>query len=418
MRAAAGDGAWHWRRLLDGPHRLGFFLAMVVLAASGLWWAGVQLQRGGWLPLAPMAVAPSLVHAGVMTFGFFPLFFAGFLFTAGPRWLQVRGPSAAKLWPPLAAQCAGWLLWLGASHGHARLAQIALLFPLLGFGWTTAALWRLIRASRESDRLHPKIVGAAFAVGALSLAGLALALAFGGPAAARLAVLTGLWGCVVPVFVTVANRMIPFFAPPPADGLGRWPHGTLLWLLLAVCVFEVAAAWVDPLLGSQPLWHLARGAVELGTGAVLLWLAALWARVQNIRIRLLSMLYLGFAWFGVALALAGGAQLAQSVTGVAALPLAPLHALTMGALGSLMLAMVTRVTAGHGGFPVVADNFVWTLFWGLQAATLLRIAATLPGWPMQPLLTAAALLWAGLMLAWGLRYGARYGRAAPPPRHR
>ena len=45
-----------------------------------------------------------------------------------------------------------------------------------------------------------------------------------------------------------------------------------------------------------------------------------------------------------------------------------------------------------------------------MSATLLRIAATVPGWPAQPLLTATALLWAGIMLIWGLRYGSWYGR--------
>ncbi|MDP3756782.1 MAG: NnrS family protein, partial [Polaromonas sp.] len=53
---------------------------------------------------------------------------------------------------------------------------------------------------------------------------------------------------------------------------------------------------------------------------------------------------------------------------------------------------------------------IWTLFWLLQAATLLRIAAAaqtaLAGW----LLLAAALLWAGVMGVWGVRLGNWYGR--------
>jgi uncharacterized protein involved in response to NO len=88
----------------------------------------------------------------------------------------------------------------------------------------------------------------------------------------------------------------------------------------------------------------------------------------------------------------------------------------MGGLGTLMLAMVTRVSAAHAGQPVAAENVVWSLFRLLQLATLLRIAATVPGAPTQPLLTAAALAWAGLMTAWGLRYGWGYGR--PPTARR
>ena len=83
-----------------------------------------------------------------------------------------------------------------------------------------------------------------------------------------------------------------------------------------------------------------------------------------------------------------------------------------------MLAMVTRVSAAHSGRPQVADNLVWTLFWLLQAATVLRIAATLPLMPGQPLLTATAVLWAAVVLAWGVRYGSGYGRLATAARQR
>ncbi len=155
---------------------------------------------------------------------------------------------------------------------------------------------------------------------------------------------------------------------------------------------------------------MTRGALELCAGAALVGLAFAWGLVQSLKIRLLAMLHLGFVWLGLALLLSGAAQLLGRFADEQVLALAPLHALTMGCLGSLMLAMVTRVTCGQRGHPVVADNAVWALFWLLQAVTLMRIAATVPGWPVQGLLTAAALLWAGLMLIWGIRYGSWYGR--------
>ena len=150
--------------------------------------------------------------------------------------------------------------------------------------------------------------------------------------------------------------------------------------------------------------------LELAAGGVLVWLAVLWGLFKSLRIRLLAMLHVGFLWLGLGLALSGASQLLGWASHSAVLPLAPLHAITMGALGSLMLAMVTRVSCGHAGRSVVADDLVWALFWLLQAATLLRIAAAVPGVPAQPLLTAAAVLWAGLMLIWGFRYGSWYGR--------
>ena len=46
----------------------------------------------------------------------------------------------------------------------------------------------------------------------------------------------------------------------------------------------------------------------------------------------------------------------------------------MGYLGCTLIAMITRVASGHSGRPLAADNLAWTLYWGVQAATLLRLS--------------------------------------------
>jgi uncharacterized protein involved in response to NO len=76
----------------------------------------------------------------------------------------------------------------------------------------------------------------------------------------------------------------------------------------------------------------------------------------------------------------------------------------MGFLGGLLFAMATRVICGHGGIPVVADRAVWTLFWVLQAAVLLRVAASV--WPPHAaaLSTASAVVWSAVWLAWAMRF--------------
>lgn len=61
---------------------------------------------------------------------------------------------------------------------------------------------------------------------------------------------------------------------------------------------------------------------------------------------------------------------------------------------------------------LVADRIAWSLFWCLQAAALLRIAASVPGiagLSLPWLLPVAAGLWAGTMGVWGLRLGRWYG---------
>ena len=120
--------------------------------------------------------------------------------------------------------------------------------------------------------------------------------------------------------------------------------------------------------------------------------------------------------FYVALVLAGLARGLALIEGMPALGLGALHALTMGCLGSLMLAMVTRVSCGHSGRAQVADSVAWSLFWLLQLATLLRIAASVPGRLSTALLLGAALLWAAVVAVWGVRLGSWYGRLRPDGR--
>lgn len=408
---------WRPAHLLLAPHRLGFALAVLLLLVSGVWWALVQVDRAtGALGLA-YAVSPSLGHAAVMTFGFIPLFFTGFLFTAGPKWLGVDGPEARRLLAPLLLQAAGWLVWLLGIHTALWLSLAGAAAALLGLAWVVALFAQLVGRSTLDDRLHARTVAVAGGVGVASLALLLVALVAGAYDVAHAAVLTGLWGFVVVTYLVVAHRMIPFFTSSAVPMIDVWRPFWVLWMLLGAVALEMAAIWVPLVLSwmDEPAgrggraWMLGLGLLQLAAGSVILWLAFVWGLVQSLSIRLLAMLHLGFLWLGVSFVLAGASQLLGLRLGTPVLGLGALHALTMGCLGSLMLAMVTRVSCGHSGRTLVADNLVWALFWLLQLAVLLRIGAALnqaPTW----LIMMAALLWAGVMAVWGVRLLGWYGR--------
>ena len=410
-RQATAGNAWRWRHLLLAPHRLGFFLAVLVLAASALWWAAVQGQRAAGGAALPFALAPTVVHGTVMVFGFIPLFFGGFLFTAGPRWLGLPGPAAADVAPPLLAQAAGWLLWLAGGAFAPWVAIAGLLCAAAGLGGMGLVFASLVRASAAQDRVHAKAIAVALLVGTACLAGIAAALLLDRWDVARAFLYSGLWGFVVAVYVTVAHRMIPFFTSSALPFIEAWRPFWVLQVLLAVCAAEALWPWLELSgLAAAPAWRAALALLECAAGALVLYLAWAWGLAQSVRVRLLGMLHLGFAWLGPGLAISGLSGLAGLLMDTAVLPLAGMHAITMGCLGSLMLAMVTRVSCGHSGRALVADDFIWGLFWLLQLATLLRVASALPhaasGWG----LAAAAALWAGFVTAWGLRMGNWWGR--------
>lgn len=393
---------------------------MVVLIASSLWWLLVQVDRLSVAVSLPYMVSPTLVHAAAMGLGFMPLFFAGFLFTAAPKWLRVESLDVRILAAPLSLQAAGWLLWLIGTHVHLGWSLGGLALVWSGLTRTTWLYWRMVLRSRESDRLHARIVGAACIWGSVCIAGLLTSLAIDQGPIALAWVLSGLWGFVVVVFVTVAHRMIPFFTSNAMPFIRAAHPFWVLTLMVIAAAIEVLAVWGDVAIPYaqqwQSQWPLLRGAWEVGAGLVLLWLAAVWGLIQSLKNRLLAMLHIGFLWLGLALVLSGASQLLGWLQSSPVLSLGALHAMTMGCLGSLMLAMVTRVSCGHSGRALVADATVWILFWGLQAAVLLRIAAAVQGnWAVNLLLPTASL-WCAVMLVWGARMLPWYGRKRPDGR--
>jgi len=404
---------WRFTHLLEAPHRLAFFLAVCVLVFASGWWVLVQGSRMGLVGGLQYSVSPSLLHAAVMTFGFMPLFFAGFLFTAGPKWLGMGPVPASLLVWPLLLQAVGWMLWIAGGHTSLALAIGGVSLALAGMVWTQFKFWGLLRRSVVPDRLHATAIGVGGAVGVISVVGFLLALAWDAQGLARVWVLTGLWGCVVTTYVAVAHRMIPFFTSSAVPMTRVWRPVWVMMVLLVAVVLEIAFVWLDWLgITAGPTVHgamLVRGLIELAVGGVVVWLGFVWGFVQSLKVRLLAMLHIGFIWLGLSFLVAGLSQVLGFRNGVPQWSLGALHALTMGFLGSVMVAMVTRVSSGHSGRPLVADNRVWVLFGVLQMAVLMRIAGAEPGGPMW-LLALAALAWFTVVTGWGVRLMAWYGR--------
>lgn len=406
-------GAWRVAHIGLAPHRLGFFLAMLVLIASALWWALVQWSRASGALLVAQTMPAVVVHSAVMCFGFFPLFFSGFLFTAGPRWLNVEPLSVRAVAPPLLLQATGWLLWLVGSMGVTAMAWGGVALACAGLSWMTWRFLQLVRASKAKDQIHGRTVALALVLGSISLAGFAVALVLGRFDLTRAWVFTALWGSIGVVYVVVAHRMIPFFTSSALPMLDAWRPFWVLWLMLAAMALKVLEIWLAlwlPYGTVRTVWTACSGSLQLAAGVALLWLAFRWGMVQSLRNRLLAMLHIGFSWIGLAFVLSGAVQWASIFGSVASWENAALHAFTMGALGSLLVAMVTRVSCGHSGRLLHADQLAFGMFCLLQVAVVVRVLGALDGSIGAWLLAAAATLWTIVMTLWGTRLCSWYGR--------
>jgi uncharacterized protein involved in response to NO len=403
---------WRMARLLHAPHRLAFFAGASMLALAALWWAVALLARNAGVVL-PYAVSPTTAHALVMSFGFMPLFVIGFAFTAGPRWLQMAPVDAAVLTLPVLGALAGWGLAMIGVHLSSALAGVGLAIVAAALALATGRLMWLVVQSPVADRAHPALVVLGLGVTALALWVAAVAVVLQQDSPARAAAHFTLWGGMGLIFVSVAHRMIPFFTAAALPTLDAWrPRALLAILATSVALqapFAAAEAWPGGL--SHPLASALRAALEFPAGALLMWLALRWGLVQSLRHCLLAMLHMGFFWLGVAFTLGGVSHALMSLTGgTLSLGLAPLHAFTMGYLGSTLIAMATRVACGHSGRALVADDWAWAMFWALQVAVLARVAAAL--WPAQAgvLAMLAAQFWLAAVGAWAVRHGRWFGR--------
>jgi uncharacterized protein involved in response to NO len=396
-----GSAARPAHLLLAVPHRFFFLTGVIQTAVIALWWAWVLAARAWTIVPAPAAaIAPTSLHALVMLCGFAPFFMFGFLFTAGPRWLSVPPPAPSAWRPPgvLAALAALALVPLevaGMASGPFLLRLAAGAYAA-GWLWLAFLFYRLIRASEARDKLHPILVLGALCAGASVVAAFAL---FGEVAHAWVKG-AGLWVFLLPVFVTVCHRMIPFFTASAVPFVDAFRPS---WLLVAMIGAPVAHGVLEGM--GQAAWTWT---VDLPAAALMLWLTIRWGFMQSLSNRLLAMLHVGFVWYGIGFLLAGAHSLLV-LAGFPGLPLGSLHAFAIGFASSLLMAMVTRVTCGHSGRTLAADGLTWGLFWLLQLTAVVRIGAGIgsdPAW-----LAVAGLLWSGALVPWCAKYAPAYWRA-------
>ncbi len=228
----------------------------------------------------------------------------------------------------------------------------------------------------------------------------------------RITVQIALWGFIAVMFAVASHRLIPFFCASAVPFLDAWRPLWLLWAMLSMFCLEamlgVAALCWWPL---PKVVQWSQTALEAGFALLLLALALRWSLVQSLKIRLLAMLHGGFVWLGIAFALNALSHTLIALTaGELSLGLAPLHAMTMGYLGTTMFAMTTRISSGHGGRPVAADDIAWMLYWILQSAVVLRVIAALYPAAGEPLTLLAIAAWSAATVGWSVRYGRWFGR--------
>ena len=378
--------------LAAAPHRLLFLAGATNVLLAMLWWTLWLVDRRFGIGLPQPTVPAGWLHALVMQYQVLPSFIFGFLLTVFPKWMGLPELSRWHFLPVGLSLFAGQLLTLAGLLGMPLLLHVGALLTLAGWLTGCTLLGRLLLAEKGRT-WHARSAFAAVALGTLGWCGYVAFLHGADAIFAWWAVKLGTFGLLLPLYATVAHRMFPFFAGNVVAGYRPWrplPWLAALWafsLLHLALELSQAGAWLW--IADLPLLAL-----------TLLWSIRTWPRAAAPP--LLRVLFTGAAWLPVAMALYSAQSLWLLASGELVLDRAPAHALFVGYFGSLLVAMVTRVTQGHSGRPLVLGTVPALTFLLVQAVAVLRIAADLlPDQPAWHALAAAG--WVLAFLPWVLR---------------
>ena len=369
--------------LWDLGFRPFYLLASSFASLSVLLWS---LQFSGLLPYAHLQ--GPIWHAHEMLFGFTLAVMTGFLLTAGQNWSGQPTPKGTHLAALATLWIAGRVLvhlpwsWLAALVNVAFpvVVAFALGVPLYKArnrrNYFFVAILLLMALAQLGVHLN--------ALGVLSVpgwAGISLAMDV------MLFVLSVMGGRVIPMFT---NNAIPGAKALRHPWVERLALGLVLLLLVADAA-QVAGIWLALLAALATLAHLLR-----------LWL---WQPWKTLNTPLVWVLHAAYAW--IVLHLAFRAMAAMEWLSVST----GNHALTAGAIGSMVIGMMTRTALGHTGRKLVAGKTEVACYTLVAAAAVVRVFAPLlnPAWLTDAVLVAA-LLWSTGFALYTWRYWAILSR--------
>lgn len=335
-----------------------FFLMGGLFAMVGIFlW--VMTLHGSGLP-----GATPLWHSHEMLIGFAMAAVAGFSLTAVANW---TGRPAIK-GAPLALLVFSWLAgrfamilsaWLPAS----LVFLLDMLFPVL-LAWLLGREIILGRSRRNYPLIAIVVVIAC--LNCLYQLGATQWL----PGGDRLAIYLLIHTLLLLVTI-IAGRIVPAFTGNwlRQQGQDQLPvnNETVNRAALALTLVVGLTASFMP---AHPLTGVLAFAAALIHGLRL----SRWKGLATISNPLLFVLHAAYLWLPIGYALLGCATFGWLFT-----PSSALHALTMGAIGSMVLAVTTRVALGHTGRPLQVARLTVLAYLLLMLAVLLRVLGPLSG---------------------------------------
>jgi uncharacterized protein involved in response to NO len=371
-------------RAYTGPAVLSFGFRPFFLGAS--LWAALIVAL--WLPMLegslslPTAFDPLQWHVHELLYGFLPAVVAGFLLTAVPNWtgrLPILGTRLLALFVIWIAGRAAVLTSELTGLGFAAALDLSFLVALI------AVIAREIIAGNNTRNLRVLALITLLLVGN-AIFYLEAAYATANGYGTRLGI-----AAAVLLISLVGGRIIPSFTrnwlvrqsqgrlPVPFN---RYDGVTILGGAIAL------VCWI-----AAPFAAFTAAAL-LFAGALHAVRLARWAGDRTSPETLVQVLHAGYAFVPLGFFLVALSIVAPDIL----LPSGALHAWTVGAIGLMTLAVMTRASLGHSGRELTATGATRLIYAAMLIAAVARLAAGFDLARMPMLHVSAA--------AWVLAYGA------------
>jgi uncharacterized protein involved in response to NO len=335
----------------------------------------------------PTAIEPLFWHRHEMLYGFVGAVIGGFLLTAIPNWTG-RLPIAGG---PLAALFGLWIA-----------ARLALLFSGVTGIWLAAILdpgFFLVlgllaaREVLEANNRNVPVVG--------------MVLLFGTADAVDYLAITGVlpnpdigWqlglSIVVLLISLIGGRIIPSFTRNwmakhgIRQGLPSQP-GKFDLLVIAATALGLVAWLTGP--SGAPIGVLL---VAAGLLQAVRWVR--WKGYRTLADPMVVVLHVGYVWIPIGLVLLGCSLMGMVPRSAA------IHALTAGAMATMILAVMTRASLGHTARELKAGPATVLLYALVTIGALLRVAASLKLIDYNFGIEVAGLAWGGAFLLFVIAY--------------
>ena len=360
-----------WNNFSAAPHRLFFFSGTIQLIFPILFWF-IELSGRYTSIISPLeTVIPSTwAHGFIMIYGVFIFFIYGFLMTVFPRWMNTNAIEKDFYLASFVWLNAGLFIFeISLFYSRDSLLSGLIVF-LLGWLHGIYTLYQSLKSSKAKDNFYERILLSTLSAGAIGVISFIWFIYSDQWQFIDLAFNAGIWLFLLPVLFTVSHRMLPFFSSNIIENYTVFQPRVTLWIFLIGCSLHFY-------LEQKHLSHWLF-TVDIPLAITALVHSLRWQIQRSFKNKLLAVLHMAFFWLFIGFCMLSAQSLILNLSGEYILNKAPVHAITIGFISSMLIAMVSRVTLGHSGRELVLDRLSWYLFFGIQLAAISRVLSDIP----------------------------------------